>query len=84
MPRAVGYAAGLLDTFLRGRLEARGESVFDWATWQQQRFLRIANQTPGEPMTGDLTLYFDDRDGGRTALATWPIRMLAAAGTNQR
>jgi hypothetical protein len=75
LPRAVGYAAALLNYFFRGRLEASvtlaADSTGVGAT------LRLANRTPGEVMDGIFTVYAEDRDGNRRQIpgAVWALSL---------
>lgn len=55
IPRAVGYSAGLLNSFFRGQLEAVAEGADK---------IKITN-TSSEPMSGDFSLYYDAQDGTR-------------------
>jgi hypothetical protein len=67
LPRAVGYSAGLLDYFFRGRLAARVQVAKTNAGLTAT--VRIANLTPNEAMDGDFAIYYDAPDGTRTQLA---------------
>ena len=71
LPRAVGYARGVLDYFFRGKLSAtlhvdKREGAF-------HAEVRIKNQTPDEDMTGRFEVYYDLRDGTRKLLASWDL-----------
>jgi hypothetical protein len=59
LPRAVGYAAALLDYFFRGSLGA---------TYEGQS-LRISGSA--ETMEGDFKLLYEKSDGTREGLVTW-------------
>jgi hypothetical protein len=59
LPRAVGYAAGFLDTFFRGSVSG---------TYEDER-LRISGSP--ETMVGTFQLLYDGPDGTRWPLATW-------------
>ncbi len=59
LPRAVGYAAGFLDTFFRGSLDATYEGL-NLTIWGSR-----------ETMIGDFRLLYDTSDGARRDLATW-------------
>jgi hypothetical protein len=65
IPRAVGYSAALIDYFFRGKLEAKLDSDR----------LVIANQTPGETMSGTFELYYDATDDTRVLIGTWPLTL---------
>jgi hypothetical protein len=58
IPRAVGYAAGLLNYFFRGDINIRRDPT---------GVLVIENNGP-EPMSGEFKLYFDDANGNRSAV----------------
>jgi hypothetical protein len=64
LPRAVGYAAGVLDYFFRGTLDF---TVSTSATPPNQ-ILTITN-TSAEAMDGTFTLYADNFSGGRSPVA---------------
>ena len=64
LPRAVGYAAGLLDRFFRGQIDAR---ISDTPVLS----LRVTNRTAGETMSGELALHYESSDGTRKRLASW-------------
>ena len=72
IPRAVGYSAGMLDFFFRGSLELNFEPDVNQAS---QTVLRAINRSG--PATqpnalgagGTLTLYADNADGDRLAIA---------------
>jgi hypothetical protein len=83
LPRAAGYAAGLLDAFFRGRLEA-GISVTPNGNGYLAT-LQLTNRTPGETMTGTFTVYADDQDGVRTELpgARWNLTLPPDTSTSQ-
>ncbi len=71
LPRAVGYARGVLDYFFRGKLSAtlhvdKREGGF-------HAEVRIKNQTPDEDMAGRFEVYYDLRDGTRKRLASWDL-----------
>ncbi|MEE9173080.1 MAG: choice-of-anchor tandem repeat NxxGxxAF-containing protein [candidate division NC10 bacterium] len=60
IPRAVGYSAGLLDYFFRGRL--------DLATDPSQTELRVTNRSDEAIGPGTLSVYCDDANGNRVKL----------------
>jgi hypothetical protein len=61
LPRAVGYAAALIDYFFRGGIGVEYEN--------ENRSLRIAGSS--EPMIGDFRLLYERSDGSRVELAAW-------------
>jgi hypothetical protein len=79
LPRAVGYSAGLLDYFFRGRLAARVQVTKDATGFTAT--LRITNLTPNETMDGDFAIYYDAPDGTRTQLAGSSQRLMLAPNT---
>jgi hypothetical protein len=70
LPRAVGYAAGFLDTFFRGSIGGAFE----------QQELTISGSS--EVMDGTFQLLYDTDDGTRRELASWTLR-LEADGPSQ-
>jgi hypothetical protein len=64
LPRAVGYAAGFLDTFFRG---------FVGATFDDQQGFKITGSD--ELMVGDFKFLYETPDGTRTDLTTWNLRI---------
>jgi hypothetical protein len=65
LPRAVGYAAGFLDTFFRGSVGGSFE----------EQNLTISGST--EVMDGTFQLLYDTDDGTRRELASWALRIEA-------
>jgi hypothetical protein len=63
LPRAVGYAAGFLDTFFRGSVGGAFE----------QQNLTISGST--EVMDGTFRVLYDTDDGTRRELASWSLRI---------
>jgi hypothetical protein len=59
LPRAVGYAAALIDYFFRGGVSA---------TYEDESLMI---SSPTETMFGDFELLYDRSDGTRQHLATW-------------
>jgi hypothetical protein len=80
LPRAVGYAAALVDYFFRGRLEAQ---LLPPESGGSNARLRIINPAasggvPGERMTGTFSLHYDAADGTRVPVGSWANQDLAA------
>ncbi len=81
LPRAVGYSAGLLDYFFRGRLKGvlqRVEgplSAIDSPPYTVE--LKLTNESE-EEMRGAFRLYVDDPEDKRTQLKEWTQQTLAA------
>jgi hypothetical protein len=78
IPRAVGYVAGLLDTFFRGELAVRTEYLVgedgNFVSDDRNNIVfgfRIINRTPGEVMDGTFTLHYDTADGTRVEVGRW-------------
>jgi hypothetical protein len=65
LPRAVGYSAGLLDSFFRGRIDA---AFADHPTDPTRRLVRPINRSADPLGPGRFTLYVDGADGTRTAV----------------
>lgn len=78
VPRAVGYSAGLIDYFFRGKLDFVPDTV------NAGNYI-IKNLGP-EAMTGSFTLYYDAVDGKRYPVSgdamteTWAGRTIAVNG----
>lgn len=81
LPRAVGYAAGLLDHFFRGRFTVErvgpltvpdvDRGILDTRGWVR---LKVLNDMAEERMIGTVTLYYDDpEDGLRKAVSNDPV-----------
>ncbi len=68
LPRAVGYGAGLLDYFLRGRFEV---ALVPSTAVPNQVELRATNRSPEPLVSGTLSLYFDDAAGVRCPVPTF-------------
>jgi hypothetical protein len=60
-PRAVGYSAGLLNYFFRGKLDARMEYVPNTSPIQYR--LKITNESEEEMTSGTLTLLYENFKG---------------------
>jgi len=76
LPRAVGYATGLLDYFFRGKLDV--DLVLDPTDQSQSQFQLIGtNGSSDELVAGTLKLYADDPVGTRSevaAVASVPVQ----------
>ena len=48
LPRAIGYSAGLIDYFLRGRIKLTVADLDSSGGWITQAVVALANDTPGE------------------------------------
>ncbi|MBI4734926.1 MAG: hypothetical protein HY766_02505, partial [candidate division NC10 bacterium] len=69
IPRAVGYSAGLLDYFFRGKLEVRRGPHPE----TQEPSLRIVNRSPDAlAKDGFFSLYQDTDKGVRSLAVEWP------------
>lgn len=71
LPRAVGYSAGLLDHFFRGRLAMEAEPAL-LGDRGGARTVLIRNLS-AEPMRGTITFYYDDDLDGERKPAGGPI-----------
>lgn len=77
-PRAVGYSAGLIDYFFRGKI--------DFVPDPNNASKYILKNLASEGMSGTFTLYYDAVDGNRYPVAgdapdkTWAARTIAANG----
>ena len=76
LPRAVGYSAGLLDYFFRGKLDVDLVEDPDNPSIVQ---LRGTNASPEKLDGGKLTIYADDADGNRNQ-ATSDLTIVAEPG----
>ncbi len=73
IPRAVGYSAGLLEYFFRGKLEVTAVPVFYKNAVIYLR-ARIKNLTPNETMSdGTFTLTYSYTDGSEVIWAQAPV-----------
>jgi hypothetical protein len=75
LPRAVGYSAGLINYFFRGRIDLEREPG-------KPGLWRIRNLGP-ETMEGRFALYYDDKDGVRRAVdlpSRWASMSVGAKG----
>ena len=73
LPRAVGYSAGLLNYFFRGKIDMIKES----SNSNQYIIKNLSN----ENMAGTFSLYYDDANDNRYLAASW--RNLAINANNQ-
>jgi hypothetical protein len=73
VPRAVGYSAGLLDYFFRGKLGitqvSGGIKVKNLGTETMSSYVDQTSQTT----IGMITVYYDDSSGNRTFLANYDL-----------
>jgi len=78
LPRAVGYSAGLLDYFFRGRLQPK---FTQGPNGGRDLILRTENLLRNEPIgPGTLLLLYDDSDGVRRLVQEQPVPDLGGAG----
>ncbi len=77
IPRAVGYSAGLLDYFFRGKLDF--VLYPDRSDPARLNLLFWNNST--ETMTGSFTLYTEDKQGRRVPVPGVSVQGVALAGT---
>jgi hypothetical protein len=85
LPRAVGYAAGFLNTFFRGRLDGK---LLPPEIGGFLPRLRIINPPspdgrPGEQMSGTFEAYYDAADGTRVPVGRWDGQALAPGATRE-
>jgi hypothetical protein len=64
LPRAVGYAAALIDYFFRGLVGA---------VYQNEGRVLTISGSPAEHMSGTFQLMYDRVNGTRTSLASWTL-----------
>jgi hypothetical protein len=77
LPRAIGYSAGLLDYFFRGKLEAN--IVADPV--DSEKLQLTAKNASFEPLDrGTLSVYGDYASGERRPLGSWPVQGPVAPG----
>jgi hypothetical protein len=74
LPRAVGYAAGFLDTFFRGRLDGKVLPATPDQPFQRVRVINplSIDDRPGERMIGTFAAFYDAADGQRVPVGQWP------------
>lgn len=65
IPQAVGYAAGLMNYFFRGRVSIPSPTL-SWNSGENVNELEITNESGEEFGDGTWTLYVDDMNGART------------------
>lgn len=77
LPRAIGYSAGLIDHFFRGRLDVQPDPN------TPEGYL-VINKSSYPMSDGTLTLYYDDADGNRYPVpgASWSSVTIPAAGSD--
>lgn len=78
IPRSVGYSAGLLDYFFRGKLDFDVQPSVESAGQLDLTFYNDSAET----MTGSFTLYTEDRQGRRIPVPGASIAGLTLAGTS--
>lgn len=72
LPRAVGYSAGLLKYFFRGKLDVLPLGPGN---------IKIKNLS-SESMNGTFWLYYDANDGTRRSLGSWQLTIGAGGSSN--
>ncbi len=74
LPRAVGYSAGLIDYFFRGKIDLEPHVLADGSAVPDA--FDIVN-LGDEPLTGTVQLYYDDANGNRYPVVgvgkEWPM-----------
>jgi hypothetical protein len=65
IPRAVGYSAGLINYFFRGKIDVVQDS--------QNPAQYVIKNEGTEPLSGAFTLYYEDIEGNRLAVVPDPI-----------
>lgn len=61
LPRAVGYSAGLLNYFFRGKLNAEMRYIRHTDPWEY--YLLVTNESDEDMTKGTLTFLYEDKDG---------------------
>jgi hypothetical protein len=80
MPKAVGYSAGLIDYFFRGKIDIISDPLYPGS--------QIIKNLASEPMYGTFTLYYDAVDGNRYPVPgsapdrTWEYVFISGADEN--
>lgn len=77
LPRAVGYSAGLIDYFFRGKIDF---AIDDGDRADGVKGIRVSSLS-NEDMDGTFSLYYDATDGNRYLLGSWTL-LLSAQGTS--
>ena len=77
IPKAVAYSGGAIDYFFRGRLGLR----LTWDENQSRYNLRITNASTQAFKGGAFTLYSDDQNGNRNAMALTMVNPWNAGST---
>jgi hypothetical protein len=80
IPRAVGYSAGLIDYFFRGKIDITGHALPDGTTVPGAfDFVNLGD----EPLTGTVQLYYDDANNNRYPVVgtgtEWPMHVNLSA-----
>jgi hypothetical protein len=57
---------------------------FDYSGSDPSHYLRVTNRTPGEVLSGSLTLHYESSDGTRKLLRSWEALTLAPDQTSDR
>jgi hypothetical protein len=74
IPRAVGYSAGMIDYFFRGRLEVSATAQSNVLT------LNVTNSSSNVLSNGQFELYYDAADGTRKPLTISGENQISASG----
>ena len=76
LPRAIGYSAGLVNYFFRGRLDVQPDPT-------NPSTFKITNLSTFDICNGTLTVYYDDVQGHRTLLPTssTPVNLSGVSAT---
>ncbi len=73
LPRAVGYSAALLDYFFRGQINLEPAANFQY----------LIRNNSAEDMSGDFSLYYDEKNtGSRKLIINWPALTIPAHGAS--
>ena len=77
LPRAIGYSAGLIDYFFRGRLDVQPDPNTEGG-------YLVINKSSFPMSNGTLALYYDDADGNRYPVpgASWSNVSIAVTGND--
>lgn len=71
LPKAIKYTAGIMDYFLRGKLEVR----VTWDEENEEYKLDITNKSGDSLKGGAFTLYADDSGDTRTAVSSLAVKL---------